>query len=174
MRSVTCTRLTRRSSLMPPPQHYGVALGSGATGVFTNLSWLWNQLFEASIETGDCIWRMPLFKHYIRQIVDCQLADVNNIGKYRSAGACTAAAFLKEFVTHPKWAHLDTAGMMTNKDEVPYLRKGMTGRPTELSQISYFVSAKTMLSSDTQKCLHSVLNWTVELKRFLNEWVKIF
>uniref|UniRef100_A0A2K5QTI1 Cytosol aminopeptidase n=1 Tax=Cebus imitator TaxID=2715852 RepID=A0A2K5QTI1_CEBIM len=82
------------------------------------------------IETGDRVWRMPLFEHYTRQVVDCQLADVNNIGKYRSAGACTAAAFLKEFVTHPKWAHLDIAGVMTNKDEVPYLRKGMTGRPT--------------------------------------------
>uniref|UniRef100_A0A2K5HL51 Cytosol aminopeptidase n=1 Tax=Colobus angolensis palliatus TaxID=336983 RepID=A0A2K5HL51_COLAP len=93
-----------------------IALGSGATGVFTNLSWLWN--------------KMPLFKHYTRQIVDCQLADVNNVGKYRCAGACTAVAFLREFVTHPKWAHLDTAGMMTNKDEVPYLRKGITGRPT--------------------------------------------
>ncbi|KAK2508531.1 hypothetical protein MC885_012246 [Smutsia gigantea] len=107
-----------------------VALGSGATGVFTNSSWLWNKLFEASIETGDRVWRMPLFEHYTRQVVDCQLADVNNIGKYRSAGACTAAAFLKEFVTHPHWAHLDIAGVMTNKDEVPYLRKGMTGRPT--------------------------------------------
>ncbi|XP_022422606.1 cytosol aminopeptidase isoform X2 [Delphinapterus leucas] len=107
-----------------------VALGSGATGVFTNSSWLWNKLFEASIETGDRVWRMPLFEHYTRQVVDCQLADVNNIGKYRSAGACTAAAFLKEFVTHPKWAHLDIAGVMTNKDEVPYLRKGMAGRPT--------------------------------------------
>uniref|UniRef100_A0A2I2YLC7 Cytosol aminopeptidase n=1 Tax=Gorilla gorilla gorilla TaxID=9595 RepID=A0A2I2YLC7_GORGO len=107
-----------------------VALGSGATGVFTNSSWLWNKLFEASIETGDRVWRMPLFKHYTRQVVDCQLADVNNIGKYRSAGACTSVAFLKEFVTHPKWAHLDIAGVMTNKDEVPYLWKGMTGRPT--------------------------------------------
>nr|XP_058156524.1 cytosol aminopeptidase [Dasypus novemcinctus] len=107
-----------------------IALGSGATGVFTNSSWLWNRLFEASIETGDRVWRMPLFEHYTRQVVDCQLADVNNIGKYRSAGACTAAAFLKEFVTHPKWAHLDIAGVMTNKDEVPYLRKGMAGRPT--------------------------------------------
>ncbi|XP_037685385.1 cytosol aminopeptidase [Choloepus didactylus] len=107
-----------------------IALGSGATGVFTNSSWLWTRLFEASVETGDRVWRMPLFEHYTKQVVDCQLADVNNIGKYRSAGACTAAAFLKEFVTHPKWAHLDIAGVMTNKDEVPYLRKGMTGRPT--------------------------------------------
>ncbi|XP_037385041.1 cytosol aminopeptidase [Talpa occidentalis] len=107
-----------------------IALGSAATGVFTNSPWLWEKLFEASVETGDRVWRMPLFEHYTRQVIDCQLADVNNIGKYRSAGACTAAAFLKEFVTHPKWAHLDIAGVMTNKDEVPYLRKGMTGRPT--------------------------------------------
>lgn len=35
------------------------------------------------METGDCVWRMPLFEHYTRQVVDCQLADVNNIGKYR-------------------------------------------------------------------------------------------
>lgn len=49
---------------------------------------------------------------------------------FRSGGACTAAAFLREFVTAPHWAHLDIAGVMSNKDEIPYLRKGMSGRPT--------------------------------------------
>lgn len=48
----------------------------------------------------------------------------------RSGGACTAAAFLREFVTAPHWAHLDIAGVMSNKDEIPYLQKGMSGRPT--------------------------------------------
>lgn len=47
-----------------------------------------------------------------------------------SGGACTAAAFLREFVTATHWAHLDIAGVMSNKDEIPYLRKGMSGRPT--------------------------------------------
>ncbi|XP_020665494.3 cytosol aminopeptidase isoform X1 [Pogona vitticeps] len=107
-----------------------VALGSAATGVFTNSDKLWNHLYKASILTGDRVWRMPLFEHYTKQVTDCQLADLNNIGKYRSGGACTAAAFLKEFVTVPHWAHLDIAGVMANKDEVPYLRKGMAGRPT--------------------------------------------
>ncbi|XP_066041612.1 cytosol aminopeptidase isoform X2 [Chamaea fasciata] len=108
-----------------------VALGSAATGVFTNSSWLWTHLYEASILTGDRVWRMPLFEHYTKQVTDCPLADVSNIGKYsRAGGACTAAAFLKEFVTAPHWAHLDIAGVMSNKDEVPYLRKGMAGRPT--------------------------------------------
>uniref|UniRef100_A0A2I3HY58 Cytosol aminopeptidase n=1 Tax=Nomascus leucogenys TaxID=61853 RepID=A0A2I3HY58_NOMLE len=119
-----------------------VALGSGTTGLFTNSSWLWNKLFEASIETGDRVWRMPLFKHYTGQVVDCQLADVNNIGKYRFAEACTSAAFLREFVTHPKWAHLDIAGVMTNKDEVPYLWKGTTGRPT-----------RTLIAFQSRQCL---------------------
>ncbi|CAH2299874.1 cytosol aminopeptidase [Pelobates cultripes] len=108
-----------------------VALGSAATGVFTNSSWLWTHLQEASIVTGDRVWRMPLFDHYSKQVTESTLADLNNVGKYsRSAGACTAAAFLKEFVTAPHWAHLDIAGVMSNKDEVPYLRKGMAGRPT--------------------------------------------
>uniref|UniRef100_A0A673FYT6 Cytosol aminopeptidase n=1 Tax=Sinocyclocheilus rhinocerous TaxID=307959 RepID=A0A673FYT6_9TELE len=83
------------------------------------------------IITGDRVWRMPLFQHYTKQITESALADLNNIGKYsRSGGACTAAAFLREFVTADHWAHLDIAGVMTNKDEVPYLRKGMSGRPT--------------------------------------------
>ncbi|MBN3317748.1 AMPL aminopeptidase, partial [Atractosteus spatula] len=108
-----------------------VALGSAATGVFTNSDWLWEELHKASIMTGDRVWRMPLFQHYTRQVTESQLADLNNIGKYsRSGGACTAAAFLREFVTAPHWAHLDIAGVMSNKDEVPYLRKGMSGRPT--------------------------------------------
>ncbi|KAM8878495.1 cytosol aminopeptidase [Spinachia spinachia] len=108
-----------------------VALGSAATGVFTNSDWLWEQLHKASVVTGDRVWRMPLFQHYTRQVTDSQLADLNNIGKYsRSGGACTAAAFLREFVSAPHWAHLDIAGVMSNKDEVPYLRKGMSGRPT--------------------------------------------
>ncbi|XP_030643908.1 cytosol aminopeptidase [Chanos chanos] len=108
-----------------------VALGSAAAGVFTNSDWLWEKLHEASVVTGDRVWRMPLFQHYTKQVTECALADLNNIGKYsRSGGACTAAAFLKEFVTAAHWAHLDIAGVMSNKDEVPYLRKGMSGRPT--------------------------------------------
>uniref|UniRef100_A0A669EJZ1 Cytosol aminopeptidase n=1 Tax=Oreochromis niloticus TaxID=8128 RepID=A0A669EJZ1_ORENI len=108
-----------------------VALGSAAAGVFTNSDWLWEQLHRASVVTGDRVWRMPLFQHYTKQVTDSQLADLNNIGKYsRSGGACTAAAFLREFVKAPHWAHLDIAGVMSNKDEIPYLRKGMSGRPT--------------------------------------------
>ncbi|XP_056136738.1 cytosol aminopeptidase [Lampris incognitus] len=122
-----------------------VALGSAATGVFTNSDWLWEQLHKASVVTGDRVWRMPLYQHYTRQVTDSQLADLNNIGKYsRSGGACTAAAFLREFVTATHWAHLDIAGVMSNKDEVPYLRKGMSGRPTRtLVEFASRLASKT-------------------------------
>ncbi|XP_048746621.2 cytosol aminopeptidase-like [Ostrea edulis] len=107
-----------------------VALGAGAAGVFTNSENMWNKLQKASTKTGDRVWRMPLFNHYTKQIKECQLADLNNIGGSRSAGACTAAAFLKEFVTNKNWLHLDIAGVMSNKGDVSYLGKGMSGRPT--------------------------------------------
>ena len=37
--------------------------------------------------------------------------------------------FLQEFVTCDDWFHLDIAGVSDNGDEVPYLPKGMAGRP---------------------------------------------
>lgn len=37
---------------------------------------------------------------------------------------------LQEFVSCDNWMHMDIAGVMENKDEVSYLGKGMSGRPT--------------------------------------------
>ncbi|XP_026059748.1 cytosol aminopeptidase-like [Carassius auratus] len=51
-------------------------------------------------------------------------------GCISSGGACTAATFLRKFVTADHWAHLNIAGVMADNDEVPFLRKGMSGRPT--------------------------------------------
>ncbi|XP_041369957.1 cytosol aminopeptidase-like isoform X2 [Gigantopelta aegis] len=108
-----------------------VSLGSGVTGVFSNSTPTWDILHKAGARTGDRVWRMPLMKHYSKQVTKSDLADVNNIGtQSREGGSCTAAAFLKEFVTNKNWLHLDIAGVMMNKAEVPYLGKGMSGRPT--------------------------------------------
>jgi aminopeptidase len=107
-----------------------VALGSGATGTFATNDDLWKLLYQASYMTGDRLWRMPLFAQYRKQI-ESHLADINNVGKRaRSAGACTAAAFLHEFVHVQKWAHLDIAGVMESHGEVHYLSRGLSGRPT--------------------------------------------
>ena len=105
-------------------------LGSAATGVFTTSTKYFDILHKCGVETGDRVWRMPLFNHFTKQTTDGQLADLANIGKYAGqGGSCIAAAFLREFVTTPNWLHLDIAGVMDNKDEVPYLSKGMSGRP---------------------------------------------
>lgn len=51
---------------------------------------------QASIVTGDRVWRMPLFQHYTKQITDSALADLNNIGKY-SRYICTLTNTLLTF-----------------------------------------------------------------------------
>ncbi|CAL1300252.1 unnamed protein product [Larinioides sclopetarius] len=109
-----------------------VALGAGATGVFSNNDEYWNILNKAGCVTGDRVWRFPLYDYYKKAVKSSPLADLNNIGKKgREGGSCTAAAFLSEFVEPGnKWMHLDIAGVMECKDETPYSCKGMSGRPT--------------------------------------------
>ena len=36
----------------------------------------------------------------------------------------------QEFVPKGEWLHLDIAGVMATTENLPYLAKGMTGRPT--------------------------------------------
>ncbi|VEN48523.1 unnamed protein product [Callosobruchus maculatus] len=99
-----------------------VALGSGCTGVFSNSYDLYNTLQSAGSKTGDRVWRMPLWKHYTKQICEHPSCDMSNLGKKGGAGACTAAAFLREFVPEKTdWMHLDIAGVMGPSDPTPYL-----------------------------------------------------
>ncbi|XP_073239036.1 cytosol aminopeptidase-like isoform X1 [Porites lutea] len=123
-----------------------IALGQAATGVFTNSLTLWHHIFQAGFHCGERMWRMPLYQHYTEQI-ESDVADLRNTGKKsRSAGACTAAAFLKEFVDLKHWAHFDIAGVMDNTaNAVPYLNKGMSGRPTRaLVEIARRLSANKL------------------------------
>ncbi|KAJ3046142.1 hypothetical protein HDV00_003892 [Rhizophlyctis rosea] len=112
-----------------------VALGSVFAGVFTTSDLLWKELKAAGEKSGDPFWRMPLDDRYAEQIKS-HVADLKNVGG-RSAGSCTAAIFLKNFVGDKKdgpnrvpFAHIDIAGVMHNKAPSGYLAKGMTGRPT--------------------------------------------
>ncbi|KAL1122893.1 hypothetical protein AAG570_003218, partial [Ranatra chinensis] len=109
-----------------------VALGGVLTGVFTNSDYHWEELKKAGSITGDRVWRFPLYKEFTKRVtaIDYHAADVNNVGKGTGGGACTAAAFLKEFAPPKNWMHLDIAGVMGPDSDIPYLQKGMTGRPT--------------------------------------------
>ncbi|KAJ3056810.1 bleomycin hydrolase [Rhizophlyctis rosea] len=112
-----------------------VALGSVFAGVFTTSDILWKELEEAGEKAGDPFWRMPLDDRYHEQIKS-DVADLKNVGG-RSAGSCTAAIFLKNFLgpndknaKKVPFAHIDIAGVMHNRGPSGYLSKGMTGRPT--------------------------------------------
>uniref|UniRef100_A0A1I8JVR5 Cytosol aminopeptidase n=1 Tax=Anopheles quadriannulatus TaxID=34691 RepID=A0A1I8JVR5_ANOQN len=108
-----------------------VALGDCVSGVFSSNNKLWETIHEAGSQTGDRVWRMPLFKHYSDQMCDHNGYDLNNLGKGKGGGSCTAAAFLREFV--PKgtpWLHVDIAGVMGDCSDQSYTgSKGMSGRP---------------------------------------------
>ena len=52
--------------------------------------------------------------------------DLKNIGG-RWGGACTAAAFLQQFVGETTWAHLDIAGMDVFQKATEYTAPGSTG-----------------------------------------------
>lgn len=106
-------------------------LDGAACACYTNSEELYHYLEVASSETGDRIWRMPLWKFYEDRIKDCQCADIANTGRNFDGDSANCAAFLKQFVVDSKWMHLDTYNVGYTKGvDFPYLNRGMTGRPT--------------------------------------------
>ncbi|MBA3578197.1 MAG: leucyl aminopeptidase, partial [Sphingomonas sp.] len=103
-----------------------ISLGHEYGGLFTPDDELAGQLLEASKESGDKLWRMPLAESFDR-LIDSPIADVKNVGP-REGGSITAAQFIKRFVDDKvKWAHLDIAGMVwADKADTTY-DKGATG-----------------------------------------------
>ena len=102
-----------------------VALGSHATGLFSNDQSLADKLLEAGIVSGDRAWQLPLWDEYDRQLKS-NFADMANIGG-AGGGSATAASFLSRFTKDYTWAHLDIAG--TAWSSAP---KGASGRPVPL------------------------------------------
>ncbi|ALF59757.1 leucyl aminopeptidase [Psychrobacter urativorans] len=104
-----------------------VALGHVRSAVFSNDEDVLFALENASAQSGDLIWHMPLDDAYQPQI-DSPIADIQNIGG-KSAGAVTAACFLARFIEDGQaWAHLDIAGTAW----VSGADKAATGRPVPL------------------------------------------
>lgn len=103
-----------------------IALGAHAIGMFSTSDELICKFMEAGEKTHERVWLMPLFKEY-GEMIKSDFADLKNISGKKEAGACTAAMFLKEFVSAP-WVHLDIAGVYNIKDEKhPYYNKGAPG-----------------------------------------------
>ncbi len=86
-----------------------VALGYSVAALFSNNDTLADEIFTAGQQSGEKVWRMPLWDLYDEQIKS-DVADLNNTGG-RGAGSVTAAKFLEKFIDgHTNWAHIDIAG----------------------------------------------------------------
>lgn len=86
-----------------------VALGHHGAALYTPDDALAEQLLRAAAESGERLWRMPLWPEF-REEMKGRHADLRNLGN-RWGGANSAAAFLGEFMGDcASWAHLDIAG----------------------------------------------------------------
>jgi len=83
-----------------------IALGPDLPALFANDDTLARQWLDAGDATRDPVWRMPLWRPYLRYL-NSGIADLANAGS-RMAGSVTAALYLERFVDEgQKWAHLD-------------------------------------------------------------------
>lgn len=117
-----------------------VALGKHATGLLSNHNPLAHDLINASEQSSDRAWRLPLWDEYQSQL-DSPFADFTNLGG-RPAGTITAACFLSRFTKKYNWAHLDIAGTAWNSGK----NKGATGRPVPM--LSQYLLNKAGVETD--------------------------
>ena len=93
------------------------ALGYVAAALLSNNDILANSINIAGVETGEKVWRMPLWDDY-KEMMKSDVADIKNLSSAPFAGAITAAKFLEEFIDgHTAWAHLDIAGVAFSDSE---------------------------------------------------------
>jgi leucyl aminopeptidase len=102
------------------------ALGSTYAGLFSNDDALSAALAQASDNTGELVWRMPLHPDY-KELTRGKVADLHNVSEARKASSAYAASFLEEFVDGKPWAHLDIAGVAWDQDNREYVGKGASG-----------------------------------------------
>ncbi len=99
-----------------------VALGKYMAGLMGNDGKLIKDLQKASEASGEKVWPMPSGEEYAKEMKS-KIADLKNIGS-RWGGACTAAAFLRQFAGDTKWAHLDIAGVWNFEKATEFTSEG--------------------------------------------------
>ena len=86
------------------------ALGTYCAGLFTKNDDLAAALIASGLNTGERLWRLPMWDEYADEMKS-EIADIKNLSDKPTAGAITAAKFLEHFTSnHAKWAHIDIAG----------------------------------------------------------------
>ncbi len=84
-----------------------VAVGTEIPALFSNSRTLARDIQQASDNTGETLWPLPLHHSYRYQL-DSPVADITNCSAEGYGGAITAALYLNEFVDQDiEWAHID-------------------------------------------------------------------
>lgn len=100
--------------------------GYHAGALFSNNDQLAEQLSQCGQRTGERLWRLPMWDVY-KEDIKSDVADVRNYSGRPIAGAIGAAKFLEVFTNdHPRWAHMDIAGVAFNDTEFS-MQKSATG-----------------------------------------------
>ena len=102
-----------------------VALGTLASGLFSNDAALTEALLGLETKSCERLWHLPLYDDF-QEDLKSDVADLLNCSQSRYGGASTAAKFLENFVQGP-WAHLDIAPTMSSAVAKGVRNKGMTG-----------------------------------------------
>ncbi|MFO0783394.1 MAG: leucyl aminopeptidase [Phycisphaerales bacterium] len=104
-----------------------VALGSFCAGYFCNNDQLRDRLEEAAAQSGEKLWRLPLWPEH-RDYMRAQHADILNSNPGRGAHPIQGAAFLSFFVSpEVPWAHVDIAGVGNTDSSSDQAAAGPTG-----------------------------------------------
>ena len=103
------------------------AIGRRATAAFSNDDDLLRQIMTGAEAAGEAMWHMPLWDD-LRENLESEVADIENLGRGDEAGATMAGLFLEHFVDDVPWVHLDIAGPAYNsKAARHHLPVGGTG-----------------------------------------------
>lgn len=113
------------------------AVGKRASAAFSNDDDLLRRVLGAADAAGEPTWHLPLWED-LRENLDSDVADLNNLGEGDEAHASTAGLFLREFVADTPWVHLDIAGAGWAEKDRDHVGKGGTGAgvPTLLRWLS--------------------------------------
>jgi leucyl aminopeptidase len=114
-RLVLCDALARAGELKPDllldfatlTGAARVALGPDLPALYANDEALANDWLAAGQRSRDPLWRMPLWRPYLRYLTS-GIADLANSSASSMAGSVTAALFLERFVADGQaWGHVD-------------------------------------------------------------------
>ena len=84
-----------------------IALGPDLPALYSNDETLANDWLDAGERSRDPLWRMPLWRPYLRYLTST-IADLANASNTTMAGSVTAALYLERFVPAGlAWGHVD-------------------------------------------------------------------